>query len=187
MDFLRREAEFLDLMNIFLSLFRESDVLYVCNTVKGTTIPSFFTGKYEITKIVPAKYGIRRYLFKKPELIVTQPPELWARCLEMSTQSRSSVNNYMRTKSTAPDQAPLNRINFDLGRALVINGKLSVSRSMRLEVFNSSLAYSVDPDRVEKFETLAEFEQKYYKDKDTPSARYCIARISSLPVLCFPA
>ena len=143
-----------------------------------------FYGKYEVTTVVPAQFKIRRPLFKDPELIVTQPPELWARCLEVTTRSRSSVNNYQRTESKVPSSVSTNRIYFSKGSAISVLGKLSVVSHPELYVFNSSIAYAADPERVEKFETLTDFEQHYCKPENR---HYCIARISRLPILCFPA
>jgi hypothetical protein len=182
MDFLRSEAELLDLMNMFLYLFREKDILYVCSGQMFTHIPSYFSGKYEITKIVPAKYRIHRPLFKEPELTVTQPPELWARCLEERTYSYSSVDNHRQTEKTTPDLGSANRISFQPGRATVILGKLSIFSEFKLYVFYS-LAYTRDPERVEKYETPADFERRYCVPGER---RDCIARISELPILCFP-
>ena len=183
LDFYREEGRRLDLMNTFMARFHKGDIIYVCGMTEGH-IPHMKMMRYEVDSTVPAKYRIRRHLFKEPEFTVIQKPEFLARSLGGREESLSSVDNH-RIEEYAEGKEVYDRILFWEGNAHVFRGKLIVSRSMVLEVFGSHLAYFTQEASIEQYETYEKFESKYITQRGLAGPGSCVARISPEPVLVF--
>ena len=182
LDFYREEGRQLDLMNTFMARFHKGDIIYVCGMSKGH-IPHMKMMRYEVDRTVPAKYRIRRHLFRKPEFIVLQKPEFWARGLGGREESLSSVNNH-RVQEYAEGKEAYDQILFWEGSADVILGELSVRSEMVLEVFGST-AHLTRNELFRQFETYEEFESRYIDKLGLIESRPCVARITPEPVLVF--